>query len=500
MNVRISLPLCFPIAAAGLSLGAGAAHAHTSERGLVMLLPTDYYLAGGALAVAVSFAVLALAPMGRGEWRVAAREGAAAREAGDGQSARGPAWASWLGFLLFAALVVSGFVGSRDPLGNPLSLGIWTGLWVMVVLAHAVLGDLWRAINPWSGPVRLLSRLTAPLVVRLFPGRGTVPPFRLPARIGHGAAIAQFLAFAWFELIDPAPDDPARLAVAAGVYWLVNALAMLLFGEGEWRRRGEIFSVFFGFIALLAPVRWVEGGGRPRPRLRWPGAGVLAAPAPSVSAACFIVLALATVSFDGASRTFWYLDLIGVNPLEFPGRTAVMAENTIGLLAAALLLGAVYFGAVALGRRLAGTGTVPAAAMLVTTLLPISLAYHFSHYLTQLLVNGQYMLATLGDPLGRGANWLGYTERQVTTSFLNDYHAVEWIWNAQAGAIVLGHVWAVWLAHVMVGRALVGGALPAGGAAPPDRMRATLAELPLAVLMIGYTVFGLWLLSSPTGA
>jgi len=26
------------------------------------------------------------------------------------------------------------------------------------------------------------------------------------------------------------------------------------------------------------------------------------------------------------------------------------------------------------------------------------------------------------------------------------------------------------------------------------------AELPLTVLMVGYTVFGLWLLSTPTGA
>ena len=28
--------------------------------------------------------------------------------------------------------------------------------------------------------------------------------------------------------------------------------------------------------------------------------------------------------------------------------------------------------------------------------------------------------------------------------------------------------------------------------------RAVLSQLPLAVLMVGYTVFGLWLLSTPT--
>ncbi|TJV08141.1 MAG: hypothetical protein E5Y16_38860, partial [Mesorhizobium sp.] len=38
------------------------AFAHASDRGHVLLLPTGYYVAGGALAVAASFLVLALLP------------------------------------------------------------------------------------------------------------------------------------------------------------------------------------------------------------------------------------------------------------------------------------------------------------------------------------------------------------------------------------------------------------------------------------------------------
>jgi hypothetical protein len=38
------------------------AFAHAAERGLVMLLPTHYYLIGGSLAVAISSVVLGLVP------------------------------------------------------------------------------------------------------------------------------------------------------------------------------------------------------------------------------------------------------------------------------------------------------------------------------------------------------------------------------------------------------------------------------------------------------
>jgi hypothetical protein len=100
-------------------------------------------------------------------------------------------------------------------------------------------------------------------------------------------------------------------------------------------------------------------------------------------------------------------------------------------------------------------------------------------------VNGQYALAALSDPLGRGADLLGIEPFYVTTSFLNARDSVERIWQAQAGAIVVGHLLAVLVAHRI--------ALDLHG----DRRRAALSQLPLAVLMVAYTFFGLWLLASP---
>ena len=61
-----------------------------------------------------------------------------------------------------------------------------------------------------------------------------------------------FAGFAWFELIDPAPDDPARLAAIVLAYAALNLAVTLVFGYRDWSRRGEFLSVFFGMIARFA--------------------------------------------------------------------------------------------------------------------------------------------------------------------------------------------------------------------------------------------------------
>jgi len=60
------------------------------------------------------------------------------------------------------------------------------------------------------------------------------------------------------------------------------------------------------------------------------------------------------------------------------------------------------------------------------------------------------------------------------------------IWYLQIALIVVGHVIAVYLAHLVALRLL------------KDRRRALLSQLPMLVLVIFYTVFSLWILSQPT--
>ncbi|MBB6353784.1 hypothetical protein ACFFTN_02155 [Aminobacter aganoensis] len=446
--------------------------AHASDRGHVLLLPTGHYIAGAALAVAASFLVLALLPPERltSFWRKRLPLGSI-------PDLRLPV--SLVSFAFFATLTAAGITGSRDPLSNPLPLTVWTLLWVGLTLAQGLLGNLWAWLNPWYGPYRLAWKAL---------GAKEDSPLRLPEWVGYFPAFALFLAFAWFELIDPAPDDPARLAIAAGTYWLFSFAAMLIFGFERWSRQGEFLSAFFAMISRFGIFEGKQDGPRLRLALCWPGAKLNEAEALPPSGALFLLATLASVSFDGFSKTFFWLGLNGINPLELPGRTALVATNSLGLAVMLFLLAAVGLLAVLVGERLVRSKQPlrQSAGLFVWSIVPIALAYHFSHYLTAFLVNGQYALVALSDPFARGWNLLGTAHMPVEAGIAMGAHSAWMLWNLQAAAIVGGHVLAVLVAHLLAWRL------------HPSAARASLSQLPLTLLMIGYTVFGLWLLSTAT--
>ncbi|NGO51465.1 hypothetical protein [Allomesorhizobium camelthorni] len=449
------------------------AFAHASERGHVLLLPTGYYVTGGAMAVAASFLMLAMLPpnlLGR----------VAALRVPLGRIGLGVRmWTSLLSFAVLVVLVAAGFLGSRDPLSNPLPLTVWTLLWVGVTLVQGAFGNLWAWINPWYGPWRL--------VFAAFPNLGGRT---MPAWLGYWPALFVFAGFAWFELVYPAPDDPARLALAVALYWAVSFACMLAFGYENWSQRGEFLSVFFRMVSRFGIVEASPEGGKGKQRLFlcFPGAKLWHAKQLPPSGMFFLLLTLSSVSFDGFSKTFLWLGANDVNPLEFPGRSALVGINSAGLALMFVALAAVYLFAVRVGERLAGSGHLfrEAAGLFVWSIVPIALAYHFSHYLTALLVNGQYALVALSDPFAQGWNLFGTAYMNIAAGFTMGSGAAWTIWNFQATAIIGGHVLAVLIAHALAFRL------------HPSPMTAAKSQLPLTVLMIFYTVFGLWLLSTPT--
>lgn len=438
---------------------AGWASAHAGEQGFVLLLPTDLYIASGGAVVALTVLLLARLP-GRAAqapfrpaplWR---------------RSSPGP-WPSLLSATLLLWLVWQGWAGSRDPLGNPLSLAVWVVFWMGLVALQGLLGDIWRRINPWTGPGWLLARLS----------RRRAPPLRYPRRWGHWPGVSGFLAFAGFLLADPAPSDPARLALTVGGYWALHLVGLALFGA-RWLLRAEALTLLMGAYARMGLL---GRRGRRRALGLW-GWQVPGGPRPALGLAVLMLLLLGSGSFDGLNETFWWLALIGNNPLEFPGRSAVVGVNLAGLSLANAALLAVFAGTLALGARLAGVrmATGGLIRLYVPTLLPIALAYHIAHYLPSLLLEGQYVLAGLSEALH-----LGHVH--VTAGFLSSPGPVRAIWLTQAGAVVAGHVIALMLAHAI--------ALRQGQSV----RRAALAQAPLAAFMLAYTVFGLWLLAAPRG-
>ncbi|MFZ1058867.1 MAG: hypothetical protein WAP47_06715 [Candidatus Rokuibacteriota bacterium] len=490
-----------------LASSTGVAEAHATGRAHILLLPTHLYILGGAVAVAASFLLIPLIPSERFR-----RLGALGRRLGVVNPPAGLRWVvsvcpSLLSLLLVLSLIAAGSRGSGDPLANPLPLFVWTVWWIGLTYLHVAFGNLWVHVNPWSGLYRLVT--SGP---RWRQWRAQ-PPLAFPGWAGRWPALVLFLAFAWFELIHPAPSDPSLLAGVVASYLVVNVLGMFLFGEGPWLQSAEAFSVFFRMISWLSPLavrvptgscrecrlecraspncldcsQCLSADGPKAVDVTLPALNLLSVRELGLSGVAFVLLALASVSFDGLSRTFFWLDLIGVNPLEYPGRTALIAVNTAGLLgvfaALALAFAAVLSSARVLSGPGGGAGQAPGAFVLA--IVPIAVGYHIAHYLPVFLVDVQYAARSASDPLGRGWDLFGTGDLHVIASFLSDPFWVYWIWCAQVVIIVVAHVAAIYVAHLLALRL------------SPSGRAAMIGQLPMTLLMVGYTVFGLWLLSTP---
>lgn len=466
-----------------LLLFSGGVHAHASEQAFVLLLPTNIYITTGVLTVVVTIGLLALLPARWSQNLFSSRRlwSYSTPSIHNPPSITAKDIISIVSTAFLFALLFTGVFGAHDPLKNPLPLFIWTLWWVGFVVIQGFVGDLWQWVNPWTGVYRLATRYVSKKNAL----------FSLPNSVGAWPGVVSLGLFTLFALADTAPDAPQRLAIFVGLYWLFTLCSMIIFGP-QWLDRGECFSMLLGRYAQLTTFATHKN----QMRMGMPGWRILTNPVLSTSSAVFILVLLGTGSFDGFNETFYWLSIIGVNPLEFPGRSAVVNQTIFGLFIANALLIFIYACCIYVGVMLANRQACDNQAVrfrdafcrLAISILPIALAYHFAHFLIAFMINVQYALAATTDPLNSGADLLGLGTYYVTTGFMNSHHSVEAIWLTQAFAVVVGHVLSVLLAHAL--------ALDLFASA----RRAIISQAPLAAFMVGYTFIGLWLLAAPRGA
>lgn len=457
-----------------------AADAHVSEQGFVLLLPTGVYTAAGIAVVLLTLIALVVLPHQAASVFFHAR-----RWSSRTSSARLSRITSLVAFTVLLSLIIIGLFGPRDPLKNLLPLSIWTLWWIGLVSAQGLLGNVWHWINPWHGIAHFLHPKN--------------PPVQSPAKVANTdvnawPALALLVGFYGFMLADIAPDDPARLAKIVAVYGFVSLLGISRLGAEYWFRHVDFTAIvlrLYGYLAPLShsPINPKQAG------VGFPGWALLEHPKPSLSLALFALALLGCGSFDGINETFWWLGIIGVNPLDFQGRSTIVVETITGMLGTNILLLVVFAGCTYLGLRVAKRhaphSTVSFTELfcrLSLCLLPIAFAYHVSHFIAAFLVNTQYSLSALSDPFNTGADWLGLGQYYVTTGFLNNHHTVQIMWLSQATMVVFGHVLSILLSHGVAVRCF------------PTKRAAVWSQLPLAAFMVAYTFLGLWLLASPRGA
>ncbi len=450
-------------------------------------LPLWLYLAGAGAAVALSFAALAvfLAP-GRAE--ASARALPLVRLPHRLERVIRVGFGGF-GLGVLALVVTAGFIGSENPTRDIAPTLVWVVWWVGLAFVSALLGDFWRLLNPWNAGFAGLEWLVARV-------RGRPPSPRLspPRWLGSWPAVAGFLAFAWIEIVSSLGESPRDLAFLVIAYSAVTWAGMATFGRAVWLERGEVFHMAFGLFARFAPFTAADG----QLRLRLPGAGLLEAGPVGLSRVAFVLAMLSTVTFDGLVETAAWAGLLDwlsgseaargpLLALRDAGLDLLVVIKTIAMALVFIAFVAIYLlfaGAMTALARAGGDGRArlgQAAGAFALSLVPIAIAYHLAHYYSFLLLAGQLILPLLSDPFGLGWNLFDTLHLRMDLSVVD----AKTVWYLAVAAIVIGHVLAVYLAHVMAMR--VYGGLRA----------ALLSQLPMMVLMVLYTMSSLWVLSQP---
>jgi hypothetical protein len=390
-----------------------------------------------------------------------------------------------LGVFLLGVAIYSGLKGTSAPDRNFALTFLFVTTWLGFPFFSALLGDIFRPVNPW----RAFGR-AAGTGFRAVAGQGSAH-LDYPEWLGRWPAAIGLLAVVWLEVVYGSSGgvaiglDPHACAVAACVYSVYTLAMMALFGTEEWCSRGEIFSVYFGMFSQLGYFGVVDGRiGRRRPlsaTTRW---------AVVPGSAAVVIASIASTSFDGAQegafksaihQVFEWLTSAGI------GLTASLRlTDTLFMLACFAGVGLVYL----LGVR--GMRTVQGAPSLdklrvgfAHTLIPIALAYLIAHYFSLFVFQEQAQFTyLLSDPLGTAT-----TDLFGTASGGIDFRVVSAnaIWYVQVGALVVGHVLGLTLAH---DRALVYWR---------DYRQASRSQYWMLAVMVAFTCFGLYLLSAGNG-
>jgi len=381
-----------------------------------------------------------------------------------------------IGIAVFALVVYSGFAGTQTPTANFAPTFIYVTFWVGLVVASVLFGNVFAAFSPWRSAARAVSWTSRRL------SSGEPPsPLAYPNWLGRWPAAIGLLTFAWVELAYQNRDDPSTLALLALAYAAVQLAGMSFYGIDEWTDRADAFGTYFGLFARLSP--WERRDGvlylrRPLSRI------TRLDPIPGTVA--LLCVSIGTTSFDGFGQGQAWANL--ANDLQQPfldlgatPATALELASTIGLVSAVLIVSGLYrLGVMGMHTVSREHPTSELARQFVHTLTPIAVAYVIAHYFSLLAFQGQAMAFLSSDPLGHGSNLFG------TASATIDYNIVsaQGIWYVQVGALVIGHVAGLTLAH---DKALV---------VYRNVREATRSQYWMLLVMITFTSLGLWLLSA----
>ncbi len=364
-------------------------------------------------------------------------------------------------FALYLVCLYAAFGAFDAPDRNVLPVTLYVIVWVGGQLVGGLLGDLWAAINPIDTLARAAERVS-----HLFgrtPGTG-------PVSWGHWPAAFGLLIFLFYELSHPTGVFPSTLGPLLAVHAGMTLVTGFLWGA-DWVVDHEPFSVFFAKVGAMAPLFAIrdESGRHQGIGLRSPMAG-LANMVVKSGTVVLILVAIGGTSFDGFSESELGREFFG----GYYSWTLAWAELG-GLIVSVTIVSALYYGGVVWTSNVTGLSFDQTWREFAPSLVPIAFGYAIAHYFQLFADESQSFVFRLSDPLGRGWDLFGGADGLI---WRIDPDIVAWV---QVGAMLLGHVGAVIVAH--------------------DRSidlfsanKALQSQVAMLVVMVAYSTLGLWLL------
>jgi len=481
------------VAAALLALLPLPAAAHALGGVFTLPVPLGLYLTAAGAAVAASFvvAVVVVRPAhGFPAYPVRILQPIVGQRASRILVVVGLVW--WFGIILLGLVV--------DPISPFPAALFWILIWAGLPVGSVLIGNPWPSLSPFRTLFNGLERLAKLIGFdRLDAG------MRYPEALGRWPVVALLFAAEWCELVLPNRTLPTTISALLIGYTLLTLVGMALYGRIAWLRNAELFEVYLGWLGRVAPIgrRVVEKetcsgcseGCSPEHCVDCPECAIAAEPGerrvelrPYFTGltevgragwwdAAFIVLILSGITFDGLSSTSPWATLINwLFNLLLPvigALNTVLVVQTIGLVGLWVVFLGAFTLAATLTRRLDGGRTTEPMGSVVggyaATLLPIAAGYLIAHYLTYVVQGIVWLPGLIADPV-------------TSTAPLLDWLPISGVWYLSVGAIVIGHIAAVVLAHRRALR---------------DSTRPIIAGLPLVLLMVGYTVLSLWIIAQP---
>lgn len=382
-----------------------------------------------------------------------------------------------IGVVALISVFVTGLFGSSNSFYNPSEYIVWIFFWAVVVILSGLVGNLWYLLNPWAAIYDVMAR-----VMPLSPVR------TLPESVGVWPAVFAYFAFACLELTSGLASRPVIVALAAAAYTFITLAGMVIYGRDAWLQHCEAFTVLLGIVSRFGPVEADRdtAGRITAVYLRPWGAGLLQ-PSPSGwDRIAFVILMLSSLAFDGVLSTpAWQDFTVTLEPLWLPlGVYGFFFVRTLGFLLLTLTFFLVFVAfmeaVIYLGQgRVDVRRTMTAFAL---TLVPIALVYNAAHNYSYVLVQSQYIVPLLNDPLQKGWHLL-----PAVASFTPNFTLAQasTVWYAQIILIVVGHIVAVVLSHLRANSVF------------KNAQRALLSQYPMLLLMVVYTFTSLWILAQP---